>query len=154
MKLSKNALITGFSSIYSPSQIILYDGVQPSMANYITDFTSKYNSTTGTNTLQVYSNISNLFLISSELSNGVSLIKRSGSQQNYPKQSIRSGTATWAVFYYSPVYQPPSISEKFIIVPVSELAGLGILKLRTTTITYSTSVSDNLMADCIIDITL
>ena len=51
----------------------------------------------------------------------------------------------------------PSIvsnDNKFIIVPVSDLSGLGILKLRNTTITYSSSESDNLIADCIMDITL
>ena len=98
------------------------------------------------------------FLTSSEVYNGISYRKATGPNTNFPKQSIRSGTSTWAAFFYdiSDLSNINSITNnnQFIIVPVSNLSGLGILKLRNTTVTYSSASSDNLIADCIIDVRL
>ena len=161
-----------FDVLEYPSSIILYEGDQPSINDYVANFSSNYASA-GTKTLQIYDVRSSGFLRGSRIygnrsgPNGsvytnavIGRRLKMESDPNIPKskQSIKSGTASWAVFYYSSGDQtlfPSTISidDRFIIVPVSNVEGLGILKLRNTALVYSTSSSDNLIVDCVIDIT-
>ena len=156
MKLNQSALSNSLYTLASPTTIVLYEGNQPSINDYVINFSTNY-SLNGLNTLQVYDTSNEAFLNSQNVSNGLQFKKTSAPDITFPKQSIKSGTASWAVLFYDWIFvdQPSAINDShFIIVPISDLSGLGILKLRSTTVTYSTASSDNLIADCIINIQL
>jgi len=154
MILNKNAIQQGFNIIRSGSDcsITLYEGLQPSMTEFVANFSTNYNQS-GVNTLQTY-NINTFFDEQYLSSSSTRFVKRTGPDISFSKQSIRSGTASWAVIFFQSSSMPSTITNdsKFIIVPVSNLSGLGILKLRSTTVTYSSSTEDNLIADFILDI--
>ena len=154
MKLNTPAVRYGFLILGTSEQaaIALYEGNQPSINDFVANFSNNYNQSGG-NTLQIY-NTYGIFNEQFPSQNSMRFAKRTGPDITYSKQSIRSGTASWAAIFYQNSSMPTTITDdtKFIIVPVSNLSGPGILKLRSTTVTYSNASSDNLIADFILDI--
>jgi hypothetical protein len=103
MKLNQSALSTGFYTLSSPITIVLYEGNQPSMNDYVVNFNTNYSSS-GLNTLQVYDTSNEPFLNLQSMSNGLQFKKVTAPDITFPKQSIKSGTASWAVFFYDWIF--------------------------------------------------
>ena len=134
--------------------IAVYSGTQPTMADYITNYTSSYNFSS--------SNLLQIILTSGIGSSGGSRTIVTNSESSGYTQglySIRSGTGTWATIrpataasyaltgYYgltsaqaeSAFGSTPTQNSTVTIVPISDLSGTGVIKFNSTTFSHPDS---------------
>jgi len=133
--------------------IFVYSGTQPSNANFIADWTTNYQpseagSASGNQLLCIYGNHN-----SESTGNLVQLSRTDNNiytSTNDPYKSfVQGGTATWAAIFVdwdefddhiSSDWDDPSISSyasQYMLVPVTDQTGSGVVRLSTTTITDS-----------------
>jgi hypothetical protein len=133
--------------------ILVYSGTQPSNANFIADWTTNYRASeagsgSGTQLLCTYGNHD-----SDNTSYFVGLARTDNqlyTATNDPyKHFIQGGTATWAAIFFdindftgsiSTDWADPSNSanaSQYMLVPVTDQTGSGVVRLSTTTITDS-----------------
>jgi hypothetical protein len=131
--------------------IAVYSGTQPTMADYISNYTSSYGFSS--------SDLLQIVLTGGITKPGDSAIIETNSNNSGYTQglySIRSGTGTWATIrpasaasynvlgYYtltsgqaqSAFGSTPSQNSSVIIVPISDLSGTGVIKFNSTTFSH------------------
>ena len=133
------------------SVIAVYSGTQPTMADYIANYTASYNFSS--------SNLLQIVLTGGITKPGDSaIIETNQNNSGYTQglYSIRSGTGTWATIrpsstasynvagYYelssgtaqSVFGSTPTQNSTVIIVPISDLNGTGVIKFNSTTFSH------------------
>jgi hypothetical protein len=153
---SNLAIAAGYNMIYTyltgqqaDVSIAVYSGNQPTASDYTTGFLDNYTWSAGSQLLAVYGTVSGSggssysVQISTPSSTGV--IQLSEPSNSYATTRKRAGTASWAVIFqssdmYNYVYNGSAIPStlNFIIVPVSDLSGDGVIKFSTTEFNAST----------------
>ena len=132
------------------SVIAVYSGTQPTMADYIANYTSSYNFSSST--------LLQIVLTSGIGSSNPRRIVTNSNTSGYTQglYSIRSGTGTWATIrpatsasyalsgYYalssaqaeSAFGSIPTQNSTVTIVPISDLSGTGVIKFNSTTFSH------------------
>ena len=129
--------------------IFVYSGTQPSNANFIADWTTNYKPVSGSQMLCYYGNYadnaSNYLVRLARTDNNIYT-----STDDPYKGFVQGGTATWAAIFVdnsdfgSSIYwdDPTNASDasQYMLVPVTDQTGSGVVRLSTTTITDSAPI--------------
>jgi len=154
---SNLAIATGYNiGDYYLSNLIsiaVYSGDQPTASEYATNFSSNYTWGSGNQLLAIYGVINSDAVYDNETVNIATSPSTGVAQLSEPSNSYtitrkaQAGTASWAVIFTSvdardKVYNGGSLSDSadyFLIVPVTDLTGNGVIKFSTVEFNSSTS---------------
>lgn len=137
--------------------MLVYSGSKPSIANYIANFNSTY-SWTGSLLLQGYLKVDLAGVNDSE--NQYRIFKNSVSGTRYGAFSRQAGAASWAVLFSESLLNDLlqfdaknktvrflrniSVNDSFMMIPVSELNGDGVLQFNSTNFSHPAEEDDTI----------
>ena len=133
------------ASNFENCSVLIYSGTQPSLADFIADFDTYYFTdislgSSGANLLAYYGHANGTESTAFNVNLSYSANEIFLNNSTFTSAYVNSGTASWAVIYASgdldPIYDNISNADNnpFMIVPVSDAAGNGVVKLSTTTV--------------------
>jgi hypothetical protein len=122
------------------SKIVIYSGSQPTAQDYATNWSTTYylndTGSTGTTASAVLCGYGNLWETTNlALRNTESSLYLSDANPALYSSYFNDGTAAWAVIFQNTAFESGAAPyTNYMIVPVTGLAGNGIVKLDTTTV--------------------
>lgn len=139
---------TGTAIVGKYISIQVYKGTQPTATAFAAGYSTLYNPTTGSEILCFYGSTSTNFYNTWSVSRNATSLFSDVTNSSYTTY-YRDGTATWAAIFFDTGINintgtPNSGRSQYMIVPVTDPSGTGIVRLNSVTVSGSTPAFSDL----------